>query len=157
MRDWQLRLMLWLVKFGRRSTFTCANRWESKSRCGKYEVTVGVRDTAKPDGYSREELLVMLHTVRKHEVLQGWRVPEPEPSRGSREQVEQAPWPSNADIEQLATIITDTAPNGSLLDYRSNPPYQAAQHQPSLEAMASASRHHAHTVEVLRAVLRKPA
>ena len=77
MRWWQLRLMMWLARFGRRSTHVCANRWESVSRCGPFEVTVSVKDTTKPDGYSREELLAMLHTVRKHETLQGWRVPEP--------------------------------------------------------------------------------
>jgi hypothetical protein len=67
----------WLAKSGRRSTHVCANRWESVSRCSAYEVTLTVRDTAKPDGYSRKELYSMLRTVREHEAKQGWRVPEP--------------------------------------------------------------------------------
>jgi hypothetical protein len=77
MRWWQFKLMLWLAKFGRRSTLVCANRWESVSRCGPFEVTVTVRDTTKPDGYSREELLMMPETVREHEAEQGRQVPEP--------------------------------------------------------------------------------
>jgi len=39
-------------------------------------VTVTYRDTRQEDGYSREELLAMLETVRRHEALQGWKVPE---------------------------------------------------------------------------------
>lgn len=55
----------------------CANRRTTTCRAGTLEVTVVARDTRRPDGYSREELVEMLRTVRKQEALQDWRVPEP--------------------------------------------------------------------------------
>lgn len=55
----------------------CANRKWRKAYLGHVEVTITQRDLWKPDGYSREELLNMLWTVREHEAQQGWRVPEP--------------------------------------------------------------------------------
>lgn len=59
------------------SVMSCANRKVITSHCGVYEVTLTFRDMSAPDGYSREELVHMLDTVREHEVRQGWRVPEP--------------------------------------------------------------------------------
>lgn len=40
------------------------------------EVTITVRDMSKPDAYSREELLKMLRTIREHEEIMQWSVPE---------------------------------------------------------------------------------
>lgn len=76
MNWWRLRLILWLWP-SRTSTAACANRRSRRTTCGPYEIELNVRDTSQPDGYSREELLTMLQEVRKHEAIQGWRVPEP--------------------------------------------------------------------------------
>ncbi len=54
----------------------CGNRSWTKFRAGNVEVEVIWRDETRPDAYSREELVRMLRTVRAHEVIQGWRVPE---------------------------------------------------------------------------------
>lgn len=61
------------------SSGSCANRRYRQFMSGPFEVTITYRDTREPDGYSREELLEMLETVRKHEASQGWKVPEPTP------------------------------------------------------------------------------
>ncbi len=55
----------------------CANRTWVRARAGRHELAVTVRDCGEPDGFSREELVRMLAEVRRHEALQGWRVPEP--------------------------------------------------------------------------------
>ena len=54
----------------------CANRHVLVNRFGPIEVTTTFRDTRKPDGYSREELVEMLQLIRRHEALQKWRAPE---------------------------------------------------------------------------------
>lgn len=73
----RLTLIKWLWPKKGISSGTCANRrWWSFTR-GPVEVTLTMRHMGIPDGYSREELLEMLHTVRKHEKIQGWKVPEP--------------------------------------------------------------------------------
>lgn len=41
------------------------------------EIEVIVRDTNKPEAFTREELLIMLRKVRKEEIRTGWTVPEP--------------------------------------------------------------------------------
>lgn len=56
----------------------CANRHMTVFMVGTSEVTVVVRDTTKPDGYSREELVTMLETIRREETIQQWTVPEPQ-------------------------------------------------------------------------------
>ena len=84
---WSTRIRFWLraldfVLYGLRlstkssSVAACANRHTTTCRAGSVEVTVMVRDTSRPDGYSREELVEMLRLVREQELLQGWRVPE---------------------------------------------------------------------------------
>jgi hypothetical protein len=60
-----------------RETGACANRKWYRGMAGPIEVTVTYRDTRQPNGYSREELLGMLENVRRHEAIQGWKVPEP--------------------------------------------------------------------------------
>jgi hypothetical protein len=65
------------------SVMACGNRTSMTTRLGSLEVTLLLRDTSRQDGYSREELVEMLETVRKHEALQGWKVPEPAVSEGS--------------------------------------------------------------------------
>lgn len=67
--------LLWGAKYS--SFGSCANRKWQIRRFGPIEATLTMRDTSKPDAYSREELLEMLATVRKHEAIQGWKVPEP--------------------------------------------------------------------------------
>ena len=44
---------------------------------GKIEISVTIKDTLKPAGYSREELYEMLTAIRQYELLSGWKVPEP--------------------------------------------------------------------------------
>lgn len=75
----RLRLYLLDLLWGGKhaSTGSCANRkWQVRT-FGPVEVTLTFRHTSMPDAYSREELLEMLDTVRKHEAIQGWKVPEP--------------------------------------------------------------------------------
>lgn len=57
-------------------THSCANRKSFEYASGPIVMTVAFRDTRREDGYSREELMTMLATVRTHEALQGWKVPE---------------------------------------------------------------------------------
>ena len=78
---WQLRMKLLIWLLGKRwaSTGTCANRKWWKRMVGPFEVTITMRHICALDGYSREELFEMLGTVRKHEALQGWCVPESGP------------------------------------------------------------------------------
>jgi hypothetical protein len=72
---WYLIGWLWPGRLASRGV--CANRaWHVVKR-GPIEATLIFRDTRQPDDYSREELVAMLETVRRHEKLQGWRVPEP--------------------------------------------------------------------------------
>jgi hypothetical protein len=54
----------------------CANRFEQTVTLKDREITLIVKDTTQPDGYGREELYEMLELIRKHERIQGWKVPE---------------------------------------------------------------------------------
>lgn len=56
----------------------CGNRMWEVRQFGGLELTVTLRNTLEPDGYSREELVEMLERVRRHETRMGWRAPEPE-------------------------------------------------------------------------------
>lgn len=74
----RLLALLWPTSPGAFSAYhKCANRWTRKMMIGPIELTITHRDTRDPDGYSREELVVMLETIRKHEAIMGWKVPEP--------------------------------------------------------------------------------
>ena len=66
--------MLWP---GHTSWGICGNRIWLRSPFGLLDVTLTIRDTTIPDAYSREELLEMVQTVRRHEKIQEWKVPEP--------------------------------------------------------------------------------
>ncbi len=73
----RLRLIHWLwPKSAVGSVGACANRSWRTTNVGPLEVKLLVRDTSRPDGYERTEMLTMLREVRKHEALQGWRVPD---------------------------------------------------------------------------------
>jgi hypothetical protein len=72
----RLKLLAWLWAPGAQSSGACANRRWWRRMIGPCEVTITMRHTGGPDGYSREELIDMLAEVRKHEALQGWRVPD---------------------------------------------------------------------------------
>jgi hypothetical protein len=77
MMSW-FRLKLIMFLWPSRSSFgVCANRHWRNATCGPYEIELIMRDTRQPNGYSREELVEMLRTIRKHEAYMGWRVPEP--------------------------------------------------------------------------------
>ena len=67
--------VLWPGRYAARGT--CANRVWHVVRRGPIEATLTFRDTRRDDGYSREELVSMLNTIRKQERIMGWRVPEP--------------------------------------------------------------------------------
>jgi hypothetical protein len=54
------------------------NRSQMTARLGKAEYTLTIRDLGQPDTYSREELVVMLRTIRFEERRTGWKCPEPE-------------------------------------------------------------------------------
>ena len=57
----------------------CVASWEGLGTLPGFPsqmMTIVVRDTREPDGYSREELMEMLKTIREQEDLQGWKVPE---------------------------------------------------------------------------------
>lgn len=77
-----LRALIWILKrsTGSCSVSYCANRvtkrWETPAG---HEVTLILRDTRQPDGFSRTELYQMLKTLRDHERAQGWKCPEPYP------------------------------------------------------------------------------
>ena len=73
---WRLVIRIWPKDAG--TAYSCANRAGIKTMFGPFEYHLCVRDTAKNDGYSREELMEMLTVVRLHERLQGWRAPEPD-------------------------------------------------------------------------------
>lgn len=66
-----------------RSSGACANRHRHEFCIGHLSVEVVMRDRLRPEGYSREELISMLGTVRKHETKMGWRVPENPPAAPS--------------------------------------------------------------------------
>ena len=75
------RLRWWMIfkLWPRRTGWgTCANRTEMTTMVDGVEHKLVLRDTRQPDGYERTELLQMLRTVRRHEHLQGWKVPEPD-------------------------------------------------------------------------------
>lgn len=55
---------------------SCANRTWSTVTVAGFEITLTMRNLGDVDGYSREELAEMLRTVRLHERLQGWKVPD---------------------------------------------------------------------------------
>jgi hypothetical protein len=69
-------ILLAARRAGRSSYGACANRYTYVCKFGPLEMTIVVRDTREPDGYSREELVEMLQTIREQEELQGWKVPE---------------------------------------------------------------------------------
>lgn len=71
---WKLLGLLWPGPHA--SVGRCANRVWHTVRRGPIEATLTFRDTRQEDGYSREELVAMLETVRRHEALQGWHVPD---------------------------------------------------------------------------------
>lgn len=58
-------------------TGSCGNRSWTSFETDSFEVTFTKRDKRRPDAYSREELVRMLRTVREHEAIQGWKVPDP--------------------------------------------------------------------------------
>lgn len=66
----RLKLIMWLWP-RRGSTSSCANRWTRRAQCGAYEVELRIRDTSKPDGYSREEIVEMKRELREHAIRQG--------------------------------------------------------------------------------------
>jgi len=75
---------LWDVAAGDAdSVGSCANRRWSKKTVGSIEFIFIRRYKGMADGYSREELVEMLETVRKHEHLMGWKVPEPAAAQGT--------------------------------------------------------------------------
>ena len=79
-REWLLvtlaNVLLWAFFRLCGQSGACANRRWARLRRSQVEVAVTIRDASKPDGYSREELLLMLREVRRHERIQGWQVPE---------------------------------------------------------------------------------
>ena len=80
-----LRAFIWLVRHApppiRRSVAFVGNRTTWTLTTGVQEWTTCSRRTNQPDAYTREELVEMLETIRKHEAVQGWRVPEPGANR----------------------------------------------------------------------------
>ena len=86
-RAWWLWRVLWALHRVRledgESSLVCANRNRRTFRVWNYEVALVFRNTDRPDGYSREELVGMLEEVRRHERRQGWRVSEPGPEVGN--------------------------------------------------------------------------
>jgi len=76
-RFW-LRVLLFAIRRGALYQLgSCSNRTWHAALFDSVEVKLTTRKLWEPDGYSREELLLMLHTVREHEAKQGWSVPEP--------------------------------------------------------------------------------
>lgn len=76
------RILWWIFaqcanRLAPRSTSLCANRSTFTYRHDRQEMTLILRDMTKPDGYSREELVGMLATIRSEEARTGWTVPEP--------------------------------------------------------------------------------
>jgi hypothetical protein len=71
---WKLIVWLWPTP---NAVGACANRFWRRLVHDDTEITLTFRRLYQPDGYSREELLEMLRTVREHEAIQGWKVPEP--------------------------------------------------------------------------------
>jgi hypothetical protein len=71
----RLIMLLW-PKSLRSAVGVCANRRWVRGMADRTEVTVTYRDTTQPDGYSREELVGMLKTIRKHEREMDWKVPD---------------------------------------------------------------------------------
>lgn len=54
----------------------CSGRTTRKYNSTGFEITVIYRDKSEPRLYSREELVLMLKTIRENEVAQNWKVPE---------------------------------------------------------------------------------
>ncbi|KKM83858.1 hypothetical protein LCGC14_1305110 [marine sediment metagenome] len=54
----------------------CSGRTTRKYNGTGLEITVIYRDKSKPRLYSREELVLMLKTIRENEAAQNWKVPE---------------------------------------------------------------------------------
>ena len=74
----RLRIVDWLWPSNMMQTVgSCANRRWHRGVSGPIEITVIYRDMRQHDGYSREELVEMLATVRKCEAEMEWRVPDP--------------------------------------------------------------------------------
>lgn len=76
-RFWFEVMMFALRRGGGKYFGSCANRAWCTTMFGAHEARLVLRDTAREDGHSREELYVMLRTVREHERNQGWTCPEP--------------------------------------------------------------------------------
>jgi hypothetical protein len=66
-----------MLKADIRMTTLVGNRVIEKGKLGATEITIVYRDTNQADGYSREELLLMLKEIRINEERQQWTVPEP--------------------------------------------------------------------------------
>jgi hypothetical protein len=82
-RTWSFREWFWyrVIVFATRGSVprlfgACANRILYTCWFGPLEMSIVIRNTREPDGYSREELVAMLDLVRKYEKKQGWTVPE---------------------------------------------------------------------------------
>ncbi|KKK79528.1 hypothetical protein LCGC14_2832570 [marine sediment metagenome] len=55
---------------------TCSGRTTHKYDSTSFEITVIYRDKSESNLYSREELILMLKTIRENEAAQNWKVPE---------------------------------------------------------------------------------
>lgn len=79
-RNWWKRLrFLWAMsKVVPTQWSIVGNRSIEKGVVDGIEVTITIRNTLQPDAYSREELYQMFELIRKHEKIQGWRVPDPD-------------------------------------------------------------------------------
>jgi hypothetical protein len=79
-----LKVQFWLWVFrkllGRApwtSQSSVGNRYAGSGVFGCFEVALVMRDMRQPSGYSREELYAMLRAIRSEEIIQHWKVPEP--------------------------------------------------------------------------------
>ncbi len=54
----------------------CSGRTVRKHDGINFEVKVIYRDRREPGLYSREDLILMLKTIRENEAAQNWKVPE---------------------------------------------------------------------------------
>ena len=71
------RVIVFATRRAGRSSGACANRYMYTCWFGPLEMSITIRDTKEPDGYSREELVEMLAIIRAQETQQEWKVPEP--------------------------------------------------------------------------------
>lgn len=72
-------LMLLYLNGETKREYTAEYRWGIVKQTGNFDIEVIVKDTSQPASlwHTREELLIMLRTVRKEEIRMGWVVPEP--------------------------------------------------------------------------------